>query len=268
MLGLSRETDKVLRRMDGGKLMLKIVTAAGAALIALVALGPARADTFTAGDFTTYGPAEWGSNSTANNLWLSDFSTVYNAEGGDGTLVVGIGNSISFTGSDGLFNFLPGAGTTGALVQDYEDPTTTSSGAYGGEVVALRLNVDFSAAGFLPGTSGIPFGNLYLTGFDPALAGLNGMTVSQFLTLNETLLGGGSGIYTIFDIDLLDDQLNTAFDPSSDLSFADAHLTVTNPDLSATPLPSALPLFATSLGALGLLGRRRKRKNAAAIAGV
>jgi CHRD domain len=36
--------------------------------------------------------------------------------------------------------------------------------------------------------------------------------------------------------------------------------------LSETPLPSALPLFASGLGALGLLGWRRKRKNAAAIA--
>jgi len=35
---------------------------------------------------------------------------------------------------------------------------------------------------------------------------------------------------------------------------------------AATPLPAALPLFATGLGALGLLGWRRKRKNAAAIA--
>jgi hypothetical protein len=33
---------------------------------------------------------------------------------------------------------------------------------------------------------------------------------------------------------------------------------------SATPLPAALPLFATGLGAFGLLGWRRKRKNAAA----
>jgi len=35
---------------------------------------------------------------------------------------------------------------------------------------------------------------------------------------------------------------------------------------SATPLPAALPLFATGLGTLGLLGWRRKRKNAAVLA--
>ncbi|MFI5071840.1 MAG: hypothetical protein ACHP8A_13215 [Terriglobales bacterium] len=37
-------------------------------------------------------------------------------------------------------------------------------------------------------------------------------------------------------------------------------------EISTTPLPAALPLFASALGALGLLGWRRKRKNAAAIA--
>jgi len=35
---------------------------------------------------------------------------------------------------------------------------------------------------------------------------------------------------------------------------------------AATPLPAALPLFATGLGALGLFGWRRKRKNGAATA--
>lgn len=35
------------------------------------------------------------------------------------------------------------------------------------------------------------------------------------------------------------------------------------PTTSATPLPAALPLFASGLGALGLLGWRRKRKTAA-----
>jgi hypothetical protein len=34
----------------------------------------------------------------------------------------------------------------------------------------------------------------------------------------------------------------------------------------ATPLPAALPLFATGFGALGLFGRRRKQRNTAAVA--
>jgi len=33
-----------------------------------------------------------------------------------------------------------------------------------------------------------------------------------------------------------------------------------------TPLPAALPLFSTGLGVLGLLARRKRRKNAATIA--
>jgi hypothetical protein len=35
--------------------------------------------------------------------------------------------------------------------------------------------------------------------------------------------------------------------------------------LTAAPLPAALPLFASGIGALGLFGWRRKRKNAAAL---
>jgi hypothetical protein len=38
---------------------------------------------------------------------------------------------------------------------------------------------------------------------------------------------------------------------------------VTGEAVPETPLPAALPLFATGLGAMGLLGWRRKRKNAA-----
>jgi hypothetical protein len=39
-----------------------------------------------------------------------------------------------------------------------------------------------------------------------------------------------------------------------------------NSPIAATPLPAALPLFATGLGVMGWLGGRRKRKNNAAIA--
>ena len=43
-------------------------------------------------------------------------------------------------------------------------------------------------------------------------------------------------------------------------------LSVIEETAQATPLPAALPLFASGLGAMGLFGWRRKRKNAAALA--
>ena len=46
----------------------------------------------------------------------------------------------------------------------------------------------------------------------------------------------------------------------------DLQTVITYTGVSATPLPAALPLFASGLGAMGLLGWRRKRKSAAAVA--
>jgi hypothetical protein len=61
-------------------------------------------------------------------------------------------------------------------------------------------------------------------------------------------------------------------DPTTDTEFcnslptcADNFTGTINPAAAATPLPAALPLFATGLGAMGLLGWRRKRKNNAAV---
>ena len=38
------------------------------------------------------------------------------------------------------------------LTSDLLDPTSSSAGEFGGSVVALRINVDFSDAGLLPAT--------------------------------------------------------------------------------------------------------------------
>jgi hypothetical protein len=48
------------------------------------------------------------------------------------------------------------------------------------------------------------------------------------------------------------------------LSGSEASPIIDNVTISETPIPATLPLFATGLGAFGLLGWRRKRKNAAA----
>jgi hypothetical protein len=70
----------------------------------------------------------------------------------------------------------------------------------------------------------------------------------------------GHDLVTFLD---LDGFFNSVLLSSTGYSFEFANLTAYDPP-STVPLPAALPLFATGLGALGLLGWRRKRKAAAA----
>jgi hypothetical protein len=90
-------------------------------------------------------------------------------------------------------------------------------------------------------------------------------------TLNVTLLNGGVSVEGAYLVQI---GLGTSANagpgqvaylglsdrpyPGTDHDFQDLTLSIT-----ATPLPAALPLFAGGLGALGLLGWRRKRKAAA-----
>jgi hypothetical protein len=52
------------------------------------------------------------------------------------------------------------------------------------------------------------------------------------------------------------------------LNFGDLTISSDGPIVAATPIPSTLPLLATGLAALGLLGWHRKQKTATAIAAV
>jgi hypothetical protein len=244
------------------KIMMRTILAAGIA-IALGALGPARATTFTANDYVTYGQSDWPSDPTAEANVANNFDTVY----ASGSLIVGIGYNMTFDSPGAIGAYLPSNGPAAPLGAFTDDPASTPSGVYGGDVTALALNVNFSDKGLLPGTSSIPFGDLLLMGFSGSLSGLNGISVSSFLTLNETALGGGSTGYAISDLDPYLQQVNGSFATGVVTTFAADHLEFP-PDITnaTTPLPAALPLFATGLGALGLLGWRRKRKGAALVA--
>ena len=80
------------------------------------------------------------------------------------------------------------------------------------------------------------------SGFNPAFVTANGGTVASAYAF---LLAGLNADEAYLNIH------TTAFPNGEIRGF-----------LQATPLPAALPLFATGLGALGLLGWRRKRKAA------
>lgn len=172
------------------------------------------------GDLTTYGAAAWPTDANAISILANNFGSVYSATGG--TLQVGVGFSIFFTSATALIHYLPATGAPGPLDSDLVDPTTTASGALGGEVVALRLNVNFADAGLVPDPSGVNFGNLSMCGL--TASSLNGLSVRQFLAGAEVVLGGGSAAFGINDIDLVIDSLNTAFSSGTATTFAQAHV--------------------------------------------
>jgi hypothetical protein len=97
---------------------------------------------------------------------------------------------------------------------------------------------------------------------------LIGQFLNQPLPLNISLIGLGINSHlfssTTDPIGIITVTLDAGANfENLDLEGSSAFLSVAP---TTTPLPAALPLFATGLGALGLLGWRRKRKHAAAIA--
>jgi hypothetical protein len=107
------------------------------------------------------------------------------------------------------------------------------------------------------GPSWSPLGSTYSGACFAAGCGYTGWVKSDFNILasgNYILaLGVTNWIDTIFDSGLAFAGITVAGNPIENV--------VDN--VGATPLPTGIPLFATGLGLLGLLGWRRKRKNAA-----
>ncbi len=178
--------------------------------------------TTSACDAITYTQARWEDATVAP---LCSYDSVYSSN--FGVVEVGIpgaaGFSIQFSAAFFVLNYLPASGPVGPLDGDLVDPSSSSSGAFGGEVLALTFNVDFSDAGVLGGNSGIRFGDLTLGNFS-ALPLINGLKVREFLGLVNTLLGGGSGSYSIADLAPVTAALNSSFEAGGVSSFAQEHL--------------------------------------------
>ena len=125
-----------------------------------------------------------------------------------------------------MLNFLPTGGVNTPLTIDHADPILPFGGLISGELVALRLNADFGAAGLIGGT--FRLGDLYLCGLISPAA-FNGSTVTGFAATANTLLAGGSvsGV-TLDQAQELAAELNAAFLGGVPSSFAGMHLSPTS----------------------------------------
>ena len=188
-------------------------------------------------DLFTYGQAEWGDDNPtptdASGLLVDEFNAEFPS-----SLQIGLpsGFTETFGTAQDVINYLPATGTANPLDGNYIDPPTSGhAGAFGGQVLALDLNITFADAGLLPpSTSGLKLGDLTLCHFDTVGVGsgaageftqLDGMSVRNFYALVNTLLSGGTGSYPVTDdLNSVVGGVNMAFDDGAVSTFAQQHL--------------------------------------------
>jgi hypothetical protein len=134
--------------------------------------------------FATFTQGGWGSKPAGNNpgrLLLDHFTSVYPSG-----VTIGGTKTARFTSAKAIEKFLPAGGTAKPLKKNHTNPASTEAGVFAGQVLALRLNVDFSDAGVTaPGLAAMTVAS------GQALAGY---TVAQVLALANQVLGGNASV--------------------------------------------------------------------------
>jgi hypothetical protein len=226
-------------------------------VLSVLCVRSARADGWSAGSVVTYDESEWGDPSQpAQALLEANFDSVYASNGGVFLIGENTGYFLAFTGAEFLADYLPAEGVPGTLDSDLVNPTITSAGTFGGFVAALKLDTDFSNAGLLSHPPGLPLGDLVLTGFSGNESSLNGLTVEQFLLLDEATLAGQSTSIGVSDMTLVTGGITVAFDDGQPTSFAQDHL-IAPGSFAAMPEPSTLPLLMIGIFIVAFVAKKR-----------
>jgi hypothetical protein len=174
------------------------------------------------GQMLTYAQGAWSSTGPASSVLNSHYNAVYFATGdlfdiGDSSKYVA-----QFDSASAVEAFMPQAGTAGVFTGSLADPTTSSAGVFGGDVAALKLNVDFNDAGYVTGTASVKLGDLLLCNVTPAT--LNGVTVRQFLATANSVIGASSTTYTAVELDTLANRIDASFAGGAASTFAQSSL--------------------------------------------
>ena len=218
------------------------------AIAALVALpAPAFTQSIFAGVHCTYTQGGWGAVPSGNNpgsILANNFSSVYpNPSGVEVGIPGASGFSMMFTNAPAIEKYLPAGGKANALTGDLTNPTTSPSGVFGGQVLALELNVDFSDAGKIGDGLAPAFGDLIFFDLNTSF---DGMTVRDVLAAANIALGGGAlptdysirgSVTGTANLNDLVSFLNQGFDNCNPSDFVKQHLK----EEAEVPLPCEGP---------------------------
>lgn len=167
------------------------------------------------GDMRTNTQAAWGDpGSSAAALLSANFFSLYGS-----SLVIGGAATITFTSAGAVFTYLPALGTPGVLTGNLQDPQSTSAGEFGGELLGLQLNADFSSLL----ANSVALGSLRICNFS-LFPSLNGQTVDQFLATANHILGGGSAPFGATEATAVARLINLAFVSGTPSTFAQQSL--------------------------------------------
>ncbi len=157
---------------------------------------------------TTYSQGGWHAPANGQNAGVlrdTHFSDVFPSG-----LVIGDPNNytMTFTSAQAIADFLPGTGNSQVLTQNVTNPPDASlTGNWAGQIAAAIMNVEFNDKGYL-GSGPNKLKDLVF------FAGpFQGMSVTNFLNLANTAIGGGGlGGFTISEIAYAAEQININFE--------------------------------------------------------
>ncbi len=163
----------------------------------------------------TYSQGGWHAPAHGNNagvLLNAHFPDVFPT----GLVVGDPGNfTITFTSAQAVANFLPAGGNSQILTQNLTNPPNANGvGNWAGQIVAAILNVEFNDAGYLGSGANKLKDLIFLAG------PFQGMSVSNFLLIANTAIGGGgtSG-FSINEIAYAAEQIDLNFENVADLNY-------------------------------------------------
>jgi hypothetical protein len=140
---------------------------------------------YPSGSVTIGWPAAAGHTTSHTMTFSGGTKNTYTCDRNHKNCVVS--GTIPFTMVNSIEEYLPAGGPGAALDQNLTNPTDSSSGVFGGQVLTLQLNVDFGDKGVGWGSKTAPVGDvvMHLTGCE------DGKKVRDILADANIVLGGG-----------------------------------------------------------------------------
>lgn len=150
-------------------------------------------------------------------------------------LVIGCGNTVTFTSAQAITDYLPTGGPAKVLMQSYTDPGGQLKNVFVGQLTALALNVGFDSYFPTFGASDIPLADMYIGSGD-----FEGWTVAEVLGLAHQVLGGCNQDYTPSQLTEVLDRINNNYDNGT----VNQEFLQCGPGYDAPVLPAPTPVVA------------------------